>query len=145
MGLWDRFKYDLISPGNARGAVEILKKQPCLYCGNRLNARFFSCDYEKVEGSERELRKDWWFQGYAVCTKCAVNYITQVENDPMEFSKGYYWNPTRVSWTLEKVHEAYQIYLSEEITKLNEFYEVRQKLDPRQPKVVLKILKYHEL
>jgi hypothetical protein len=63
----------------------------------------------------------------------------------MEFSKGYYWHPTRVDWTLEKVHEAYQAHVSEEITKLNEFYEVRQKLDPRQPKVVLRILKYHEL
>lgn len=145
MRLWDRFKYDLISPGNARGAVETLKEQSCIVCGGTLKARFFSCDYEKSEGSEQELRRDWWFQGYAVCVACGTSYTTKTENDPTEFSKGYYWAQAKANWTLEKVHEVYQTHIMEEINNLTTFYQVRQKLDQRQPKVTFKILKYNEL
>jgi len=143
--LWDRFKYDLISPGNAQGAVARLRDQACAACGGILKTRFFSCDYEKWEDSQRELRRDWWFQGYAVCGSCKARYITEAENDPTEFSKGYHWVRAKADWALEKVYETYQARILEEMGNLTTFYQVRQKLDPRQSKVTFKILKYHEL
>lgn len=145
MKLWDRFRYDLISPGNAREAARKLKNHSCEACRNTVGARFFSCDYEKLENSERELRRDWWFQGYAICKNCGVSYTSEAENDPTELSKGYYWARTKADWTLEKVHETYQTHILEEINNLTIFYQVRQKLDQRQPKVTFKILKYNEL